>query len=286
VLTNCPQVAANQVVNDKGVSIALFAGGHTNPSSLDYRGASYRAEGFGIPWFHLFLYVGVHACTAKEAIEMLTLGIPEYRDRTGRKTLLCGGGWIFMVTDEETLAVVEVTADRYAVRHAGEFTGMDWTDTNSIVATNHNLCDSSYDRDNHLTDVPMTIFGDGYRRDPETGDVTGLNDSGVRFWTLMWDIKYHYGRIDRYRAQRIMSGLYAYDRDTGKKIECAQDETGIWRVWGTVEPCNQGKTTLEGGSADGKVAVLEGAQSAVYWTLGTPSHWEGAWDAYHFARGV
>ncbi len=283
VLTNCPQVAANQVVNEKGVSIALFSGGHTNPRSLDYGGESFCAEGFGVPWHYLFLYAGIHADTAEQAIEMLTVGTPAYRDRTGRRTLLRGGGWIFMVTDRETMAVVEVTADRYAVRYAGEHTGPDWTDRDFVVATNHYLCDFSYDRDNRLTDVPMSIFRDEYERDPETGEVTGLNPSGIRFWTLMWDMKHHRARVDRYRAQEIMSGLYAYDRETGKKVECAQDEAGDWRIWGRLRPCKAGgRVTLEGGSADGKVAVLDRAESGVYWTMGSPCHWAGAWDAYRF----
>ena len=282
MLTNCPQVAANQVVNEKGVSIALFSGGRTNSRSL-VSGRLF-AEGFGVPWFHLFLYAGTHAQTAAEAIEMLTVGTPDYRKRTGRKTLLRGGGWIFMVTDETTLAVVEATADRYAVRHAGEFTGSDWTDSGSIVATNHNFCDFSCDENNQRTDVPMTLFGDGYERD-ETGAVTGLSSSGIRFWTLMWDLRHYAGQVDPYMAQHIMSGLHANDRDTGERIPCAQDGTSRWRLWGEVKGCNQGGGVgLANGSADAKVAVLERSKTAVSWTMGSPCHWAGAWDRYIFER--
>ena len=283
VLTNCPQVAANQVVNERGVSLALFAGGVTNARSLNHGGKAYYAEGFGVPWFHLFLYAGTHAKTAEEAIEILTVGTREYRDRTGRKTLLRGGGWLFLVTDEKTMKVVEATADRYAIRRPGEYTGEKWTDRDYIVATNHNLCDYSYDATNRRTDVPMTIFGDGFERDPSTGEKRGLNESGVRFWTLMWDMKHHYGQIDSYAAQAIMSGLYAYD-ERGEKLEAAQDRHGKWRVWGTVGPCNQGLVSLDGGTLDGKVAVSKEGQTAVYWTMGSPSHWQGAWDTFHFGK--
>ena len=281
VLTNCPQVAANQIVNDKGVSLALFSGGRTNPRSLDHRGEAYYAEGFGVPWFHLFLHVCTHANSADEAIEMLTLGTQGYRERTGRTTLYRGGGWIFLVTDPETMAVVEVTADRYAIRRPGEFTGSDWTDVDHIVATNHNLCDFSYDRGGNRTDIPMTLFGDGYERDPASGDVTGLDGSGSRFWTLMWDIRHNYGQLDRYRAQRIMSGLNANDPGTGERTGCARDDLDAWE--GT-RPCNQGRVSLKGGTADAKIAVLDGGGSAVYWTLGSPSHWEGAWDEFRFRK--
>ena len=282
VLSNCPQVVANQVVNEKGVSIALFSGGGTNPQSLNFNGEAHYAEGFGVPWFHLFLYAGTHAHTAEEAIQMLTLGTPDYRKRTGRNTLLRGGGWIFMVTDATTLAVVEGTADRFAVRYAGEFTGSEWTDPDTIVATNHNLCNFSYDDQNRWTQVSMTLFADGLVRD-KTGVVTGLSPSGQRFWTLMWDIKHNRGQIDPYMAQHIMSGLHANDPETGKRIECVLDENDTWRVWGAVRGCNQGGGVgLSNGSADAKVAVLAGGDTAVFWTMGSPSHWAGAWDRYVF----
>ena len=288
VLTNCPQVAANQVVNDKGLSIKLYAGGATNKMSLEYDGGPYYAEGFGVSWFNLLLYIGTHADTAEEAIKMLTIGPPEYLAKTGRNSLLRGGGWLFMVTDKDTLAVVETTADRYAVRYAGDehlFTGPEWRDPNYIVCTNNCLCDFSYDKDNIRTDIPMTIFSDGYSRD-SNGKIIGLDDRGVRFWTAMWDMKHNYGRIDKYRMQQILSGLYAYDKDTGKKIECAPDSEGTYRTWGNIKPCHVGvsSATLSGGSNDGKIAILNGKDTAIYWTMGSPTHWEGAWDEFSFIK--
>ncbi len=286
VLTNSPQVAANQLVNEKGVSISLLAGGATNPRSLDYKGGAYSAEGFGIPWFHLFLYVGTHAGTAKEAIDMLTRGTPEYRRRTGRESLFRCGGWNFLVADSETLAVVEATADRYAVRYAGDmlpFTGPGGKDVDSIVATNHFICDFSYDDKNNRTDIPMTIFQDGYRRDQNTGEIVGLNVSGERFWTLVWDIRHNHGRIDRYRSQQIMSGTYIYDKDTGKKIDVALGPDKEWHIYGTVRPCTQGYLSEWDGTCDAKIASLADKNVTVYWTLGNPGDWQGAWDAYRFS---
>ncbi len=285
VLTNSPQVAANQLVNEKGVSISLLAGGATIPRSLDYKGKAYRAEAFGLPWFHLFLYVGTHAATAEQAIEMLTRGTPAYRGRTGRESLLRCGGWNFLVADRETLAVVEATADRYAVRHAGDalpFTGPEGQDADYIVATNHFVCDFSFDDQNRRTGIPMTIFQDGCRRDRSSGEIAGLNASGERFWTLVWDIKHNYGRIDRYRAQKILSGVYMYDKDTGKKIDVALGPDNAWHVYGTVRPCTQGYLSEWDGTCDAKIAALSDNGPAVYWTLGNPIDWQGAWDAYRF----
>ena len=191
-----------------------------------------------------------------------------------------------MVTDETALAVVEVTADRFAVRYAGEFTGSEWTDADTLVTTNHNLCDFSYNDRNQRTDVPMSLFADEYERD-KTGTVTGLNSSGIRFWTLMWDLKHNHGQIDKYMAQHIMSGLHANDRKTGERIETAQDKTGAWRVWGAIKGCNQGGgVSLSSGSADAKVAQLASGETSVFWTMGSPSHWQGAWDGYTFGKGA
>ena len=71
---------------------------------------------------------------------------------------------------------MEVTADRYAVRAPGTFAGPEWTDPDTIVATNHNLCDFSYDGENRRTDVPMTLFGDGQEWNP----ASGLTAHGMR----------------------------------------------------------------------------------------------------------
>jgi hypothetical protein len=287
VLTNCPQVAANQVVNDKGVSISLLYGGSTNAGSLNYHGESYYAEDFGVPWFHLLLYVSTYADTAQEAIEILTVGTAEYRSRTGRDTLLRSGGWNFLVADEDTLAVVEATANRYAVRYAGDilpFTGLEWNETSYIVATNHFICDFSYDEHNNQTDVPMTIFGDGYRHDPSTGEVTYPNASALRFWTLMWDMKHNFGKIERYRAQQIMSGVYMYDQDSGERTWGIKESKRDSRTIKTTIPCTigWGQSFLRGGTCDSKIAVLDKKHITVYWTMGNPIDWQGAWDEYRF----
>lgn len=288
VLTNSPQAAANQVVNDKGLSLSLLWGGITNPKSLNYKGESYCAEGFGAAWFHLFLYIGTHADNAEQAIEMLTLGTPGYRSRTGRKTLLRGGAWNFLVADKNTLAVVETSANRYAVRYAGDvlpFNGPGWNNPDYIVATNHYICDFSYDENNNRTDVPMTIFSDGYYYDRDTGEKKGCNESGLRYWTLMWDIKHHYGRIDKYRAQQIMSGFYRYEVETGKKIDVMKDKEGVWRIYGYVWPSTLGFISPKGGTCDSKIALMQGKSISINWTMGSPYDWQGAWDEFRFSPG-
>jgi hypothetical protein len=289
VLSNSPQVAGNQVVNVHGVSLVLLAGGMSNPRSLGYEGGPYTVEAFGVPWFHLFVWVGTHARSAEEAIEMLTRGTEAYRRHSGRESLLRAGGWIFLVTDATSMAVVEASSDRYAVRYAGDetlFSGPDWTDGDFIVATNHYMCDFSYDAHNRRTDVPMTIFNEGCFRDPKTHEVTKLTESGVRFWTLMWDINRFHGRLDRLAAQQILNGTYGRDKDTGERIEAAQDDKGEWRLYGSVECCTAGFVSMWAGSCDGKVAVVDSNDVSVSWTLGNPIHWQGAWDRWTIRRAA
>jgi hypothetical protein len=269
-----PSVIGLMVVNDKGVSISHHFGGATNTRSLEYPGGPYRANAFGVPWWNLVLYAAINADTAKEAIDLLTVGSKKYRTMTGRKTILRDGAWNWMVADSKTLAVVEASANRHAVRFAGKSTGPKWTDKNFIVCANHFLCDFSYDEHNQRTNVPMTIFN--------------VNQSSeARFWTLMWEIKERYGRVDKYVAQHILGTTYGRNKETGEIIECAQTENSEWDLFAHANWSVQGAMTqggLAGGTNTAKVAVLDGSKSMVSWTLGNPSDWEGAWDEYYFNR--
>ena len=78
-----PCICGNLLVNDKGVSIHHHLGGKANPKSLEYPGGPYRSYAFGVPWMNLIFYAAIHANTAREAIELLTVGpqgLPE-KDR-------------------------------------------------------------------------------------------------------------------------------------------------------------------------------------------------------------
>lgn len=272
-VSSTPNICGLMLVNDKGVSISHHFGGSTTPRSLEHSGGPYYANAFGVPWWNLVLHSAIHANTAEEAVDMLTVGPAEYRQKTGRKAVLRDGAWNWMVADSDTLAVVEASADRYAVRYAGEHLGADWTDKTFIACANHFLCDFSYDAENRRTNVPMTIFNVGEKASEE------------RFWTLMWEIKKRLGRIDKYAAQHVLGTTYVRNKDTGDIIECAQAADGAWHVYahakrgiqGTMEQCG-----LASGTNTARVAVLDGPNSTVSWTLGNPSDWQGAWDEYFF----
>ncbi|MGD0663851.1 MAG: hypothetical protein ABSD38_37930 [Syntrophorhabdales bacterium] len=100
----------------------------------------------------------------------------------------------------------------------------------------------------------------------------------------MWDVKQRYGHIDTSMAEYLMAGTYANDQNTGARIDCAQNpQNNTWDVFGYLNGCNEGTAVnMVEGSNDGKVTILKDQGSEVHWTMATPSHWVGAWDAFYF----
>jgi hypothetical protein len=197
----------------------------------------------------------------------VTRGTPEYRANTGRNSLLRTGTWNFLIADRRQCAVVETSCDRYAIRRPGDMGEIG----NYLVMTNHNYCDHSYDENNERTTLPMTRFGD-----EETSQ-----GSAARFWTLMWDIRRSCGRIDREMAMTFMRGHHQHDRQ-GRRIEAPPGEPGLQYEGDVTCPHRGGfPDRWEQGSADSKVAV-NGEDVRVYWTLGRPCEWQGAWDEVRF----
>ena len=254
VLTPGGAGAGCQVVNEKGVSVILNAGGDQH--------AKYHADAFGVSWFLLFLHVAAYANTADEAIEMITRGTPEYRANTGRNSLLRTGTWNFLIADRTDCAVVETTCDRYAIRRPGDVGEIG----NYLVMTNHNYCSYSFDENNERTDVPMTRFG----------NETTSPGSAKRFWTLMWDIRHNYGQIDRELAMQFMRSHHQHDRD-GHRIESENGEMPLQFTGDVTCPHSGYPEDWTRGTADAKIAV-QGNDLKVYWTLGRPCEWQGPWD--------
>ena len=265
---NVPAANGLLLVNDKGVSISHHFGGATNPKSLEY---GCYGSAYGVPWPNLLFYAIKEADTAAEALDILEHGNARYREITGRKTVLRDGTWNWMVCDESTLSVIEVSPDRYAVRYAGEYTGSAWTDPDYIVCANHFICPFSYDENDVRTDVPMTIFN--------------VNEtSEARFWNLMWEMKDYKGRIDVYTLEYIFSQTYLRDKDTGKHVYAMANADGDLVTAGEAYGCVQG-TLQSGGLVNGtngaKIAVL-GEKPVCYFCLGNPMDWMGDWDVFRF----
>jgi len=259
-LTNGGAGCGCQIVNARGVSVILNAGGNQHQEQ--------QGNAFGVPWFLLFLHVAAQANTADQAVEMITRGTPEYRERTGRRSLLRTGTWNFLVSDRNGCVVVEASCDRYAIRRPGDLGEIG----NYLVMTNHNTCTHSHDQNNALTRVPMTRYG---------SEATS-EGSARRFWTLMWDIRHNFGRLDVDLARSIMAGHHQHDRG-GARVDSLPGEPSLQFAGDVTCPHGGGyPEKWERGTADAKIAV-HGTDLSVHWTLGRPCEWEGPWDRVTFA---
>ncbi len=269
---NTPALNGLLLLNDCGVSISHHYGGSTTEASLKAAGDEGYGSAYGVPWPNLLFYAAKTASTAEEALDILAHGNARYREKTGRKTVLRDGTWNWMVCDKDTLAVMEASPDRYAVRYAGEFTGEDWTDPDYIACANHFLCPYSYDRNDVRTEIPMTVFN-------------SISNSQARFWTLMWELKTWKGKLDVPVFQYIFNQTYIRDEKTGDYIYTMPDGQGGYLPSGIAFGCAQGKLVDNGltrGTNAAKIAVLDGKESSAYFCQGNPKDWMGDWDQYHF----
>jgi hypothetical protein len=76
--------------------------------------------------------------------------------------------------------------------------------------------------------------------------------------------------------------LRGRSRGESPRIEVAQDEDGIWQLFGRIKFCTGGRDSFAAGTCDSKIAVVDGSRTSIFWTMGSPIHWQGAWDRYEF----
>lgn len=270
---NVPAMNGLLLVNSKGVSISHHFGGATTQASLTCESGPCYANAYGVPWPNLLFYAAKVSATAEQALDILKHGNQQYRSLSGRKTVLRDGTWNWMVCGCDTLAVIEASPDRYAVRYSGEYTGENWTNPDYIVCANHFLCPFSYDEHDQLTSVPMTIFNNN-------------SNSEARFWTLMWELETFKGTVDVRTLQYIFSQTYLRSRETGDYIYAMKNAQGNWVTAGQAFGCAQGKLEGNGlcrGTNAAKIAVLDHGSSSCYFCLGNPRDWQGEWDQYRFS---
>ncbi len=256
------QVSGNMAGNLSGVSIGSSAGA-IPPSGEN----PLNERAFGVPIASFRAYAAAYANSAKEAADFFMIGTKNYRNNTGRETLLRDFGNNELFVDQKECIVIEATACRYGIRKPGQNNEIG----NYMVATNHQCCTESYDEHNMKTEVSMTRFGDEFSEPV----------SGIRFWTLMWMIKNHFGVINEQLVmKKFMTPHFFYDKEGVKHDMYDLDPHG------KIPAHNAGATVCRhtpgypepfmGGSNDVKLFSIDDRK--VYWIQGRPCEWQGEWD--------
>ncbi len=285
VTDSAGEIGSEHAQNDRGVTVSGYAGG-----GIGIRGPT-LAEPFsgyrrpGLDWQVGNFYAAAFADSARHAVELLTVGRPEYRAKSGRKIVIgkCTRGANWVVSDRDEAFVVEsIPADqrgiaRYAIRtpgQMGEIGGHYIASTNNVEATD------SYDEDNvHDPAHPMRQHGDG----EQNPTFFGLNLMGMRFWTFMWLIRNNYGRIDADMVQAWRRAHFLHDRSgvrhdhatvDGKSVPVHLLPGAATLCWHSSGPA--GVDTFQGVDTYVSLSVAEDLTS--FRTKGRPCEWSGPWD--------
>lgn len=281
------EIGSEQALNDAGVVVSGYAGGslHIAVPTVAKPFSGYRRA--GLDWQVGDFYVAAFASTAKQAVQLLTVGRPQYRKRTGNKIVIgkCRKGVNWVVSDKRSAFVVEsIPADengiaRYAVRKPGD---MGEKGASYIVSTNNVEANYSCDENDVCGKThPLRQFGN-FSQDPTP--YFGLSIAGMRYWTLMWLIHNNYGNITPEMVKVWRTSHVVYDEKgvkydsinvDGKAISPQLVPEVATLCWHTNGPA--GVDTYKG--VDTYVSLSTPDNLTVYRTKGRPCEWVGPWDA-------
>ncbi len=251
-------------VNDKGLALRVQFGGKADSA-------------YGVLGMYIYSELLAHANKVEEAIEIITRGTPEYRQRTGRKSVVRAGGALITLADEREVAVVESTSHYYAVRHPGDF-----GEKNFVVCANHPLVNHSYDENNVKTDISMM-------------ERAGLHDDGkpgssTRYWAAYWEGMKAHGRINVAWLQNEFLASHAWYNKEGERTDCAwSDKHKMHLPVKYINP--NGASTIcshRGGYPESYMNeipcpfVSVPAERAAYWIVYKPEFWIGPWEMLRF----
>lgn len=290
VTDSAGEIGSEHAQNDRGVTVSGYAGG-----SIGILGPT-RAHPFsgyrrpGLDWQVGDFYAAAFADDARHAVELLTVGRPEYRAKSGHKIVIgkCTYGANWVVCDADRAFVVEsIPADqrgraRYAVRRPGD---MKEKSAHYIVSTNNVEARDSYNEDNvHDPDHPMRQHGNAEQRPTHFG----LNSMGMRFWTFMGLIEQNYGRIDVDMVQHWRTTHFVLDRDGARhdRVEADGRQIPIYLAPGAATLCRHtfdppGVDSLKGINIYVSLSVPQDLTS--FRTKGRPCEWVGPWDRLSLA---
>jgi len=229
--------------------------------------------------------VAAFATSARQAVELLTVGRPEYRAKSGNKIVIgkCTRGVNWVLSDRHEAFVIEsIPADqngvaRYAVRAPGD---MGEIGNHYVVSTNNVEAKNSYNEDNvYDPGHAMGQHGSGSQNPTHFG----LNLTGTRFWTFMWLIRQNYGHITPEMVQDWRRTHFIYDQSGTRHdyIEKDGDQIPVYLVPDTATLCwhssgPAGVDTFKG--VDTYVSLSVADDLISFRTKGRPCEWDGPWD--------
>ncbi len=247
-------VASSSQVNEHGVGL-----GNTI--------VSHDKQYLGVPALLTTAYISFFAHSAREATDILTVGTPEYRKKTGRQTLAYTVGFFQTFADAKEGFTVERTGRNYAVRTAGSQNERgDYT-----VLANHAVAKNSYDEFGKPTGKPM-----------ETWTVPSNPDSSSwsRYWALFYEFSKNKGKVDSRFAERTIAPMKHTYTANGTLVT-TKNGIPVWRLgltperWLIPNPSDPNSFPT-GGNNMYFVADLK--KGKVQWVQGIPSHWKGDWE--------
>jgi hypothetical protein len=285
VTDSAGEIGSEHAQNDRGLTVSGYAGGSLGilGPTLDAPFTGYRRP--GLDWQLGNFYTAAFAKSAREAVELLTVGRAEYRAKSGHRIVIgkCTRGANWVVSDRHEAFVVEsIPADekgkaRYAVRVPG---AMGETGSHYVVSTNNVEAKDSYNEDNlHDPGHPMNQHGNGAQNPTHFG----LNGTGTRFWTLMWLIQRNYGQITVEMVQEWRRTHFVYDA-SGTRHDYVEDGGNRIPVHLVPDTANLCRHSSGPAGVDTNVGINTYVSLSVagdltsFRTKGRPCEWDGPWD--------
>ncbi|MGH9475397.1 MAG: hypothetical protein ACRD1C_03585 [Terriglobales bacterium] len=290
VTDSAGELGSEHALNERGVAVSGYAGGGFGilGPTLAKPFSGYRRP--GLDWQVGDFYAAAFAGSAAHAVELLTVGRPQYRSKSGYNIVIgkCARGANWMVSDTSHAFVVEsIPADqngvaRYAVRQPGV---MGERHAAYLCSTNNVEARDSYNEDNvYDPGHPMRQHGNAEQHP----SYFGLNGMGTRFWTFMWLIERNYGHVTPEMVQAWRRMHFVYDRGglrhDSVEVDGRQCPTELVPQIGTL--CRHtsgpaGVDTFKGINIYVSLSVAQDRTS--FRTKGRPCEWEGPWDELSLA---
>ncbi len=211
--------------SDKGIGYHNLASGVSGDQFRD----------FGVETYVLLAHAAWFAKTVDEAVEIVTTGTPEYREKTQRKTLLRARSNLVAITGKDDACVVEYTAHRYAIRRPGD---LGEKDKSYMAFSNNFFCDHSYDENNVRTSQSIMEYAGS--------SPAKLVASAERAYTLMWLVKNNYGKIDKDMLMYEFAPTHSRYKEDGTVIEPQLNKDGLFEPIASVCSHSIGKRLPSG----------------------------------------